>query len=154
MGQRWHRFLLCSFGARELIFKFDYTCLVSLLLCLGNLIVRVFSQVRVVGNCLLDTLNETWPLDRDAVPQLTFKSRVPGGGHRNFDDCCQLGSGDLGLACRPFHAVLYNIDNALPLYVVTPAIDSDLWDTEPAETCHEANCFCGAIEKNFDNLFF
>jgi hypothetical protein len=71
-----------------------------------------------------------------------------------IDYCCQLGSGDLGLACRPFNPVLYNIDNALPLYVVTPAIDSDLWDAEPAETCHEANCFCGATGKNFDNLFF
>jgi hypothetical protein len=50
---------------------------------LGSLVLRILSQVGIVGN-RSNPLNQTWALDPDALIQLIFKSRMTRGGHGEF----------------------------------------------------------------------
>jgi hypothetical protein len=51
----------------EFVFKFGNTGLVDVLVCPGGLIFRIFSQVGIVSNRLLDPLNKARSLDPYAM---------------------------------------------------------------------------------------
>src|SRR5262245_52552640 len=58
--------------------------LIDLLVCFGSLVLGILSQISIVGNRLLNPLNQTWALDPDTLVQLVFKRRVTRGGHGKF----------------------------------------------------------------------
>ena len=64
----------------ELVFQVGDPVFVYFLFCFSSLIFRILGNVRIVGNCFLNALNETRLLDLNAMLQLFFKDRVAYSG--------------------------------------------------------------------------
>lgn len=76
---------------------------INQLVCLGRVVLRILSQVGIVGNRFLHPLNETWSLDRHSLVQLILKSRVTRGGHGELGHRSLLSAGYSTLSA-PVHA--------------------------------------------------
>src|SRR5262249_16091688 len=49
-----------------------------------SVILRILSQIGIVGYRFLNPLNQTWALDPNALVQFILKGRVTRGGHGEF----------------------------------------------------------------------
>ena len=74
----------------SLFFQFGDTDLINFLLRLRRLIFRVFSKVWLVGDSILNPLNDAHSFDLSASSQLLFKSRMARCGHWKFAHCRML----------------------------------------------------------------
>src|SRR4029453_9047770 len=91
------------FGARKPVLKYDNPSFIHQLACLGRVVLRILSQVGIIGNRFLHPLNETWSLDRHELVQLILKSRVTRSGYGELGHRSLLSAGYLAPSA-PVHA--------------------------------------------------